>query len=110
MSAAKATWPRPSALLSVAMASLADATVTPARAMTGPPDEIATCPAQSPPHPGPMRPRPKSQMARTLAMWLARVAMRLPPVSLPTPFGKMLTRSLPIAIAPRLTGIRPNDP
>jgi hypothetical protein len=43
-------------------------------------------------------------------MRLLRVAMWLPPVSLATPFGKMVTRSLPMAIPPRLTGTRPSDP
>jgi hypothetical protein len=51
----------------------------------------------------------ESHVTRTLAMWLPRVGMWLPPVSLATPFGKMVTRSLPMAIAPRLTGIRPSD-
>ena len=48
-------------------------------------------------------------VTRTLATWLLRVAMWLPPVSLTTPFGKMVTRSLPMAIPPRLTAIRPSD-
>jgi hypothetical protein len=52
----------------------------------------------------------ESHVTRTLAIWLPRVAMWLPPVSLATPFGKMMTRSLPMAIPPRLTGIRPSDP
>ena len=51
----------------------------------------------------------ESYVTRTLAMWLPRVAMWLPPVPLATPFDKMVTRSLPMAIPPRLTGIRPSD-
>jgi hypothetical protein len=51
----------------------------------------------------------ESHVTRTLAMWLLRVAMWLPPVSLATPFGKMVTRSLPMAIPPRLTGSCPSD-
>jgi hypothetical protein len=52
----------------------------------------------------------ESHVTRTLTTWLLRVAMWLPPVSLATPFGKMVTRSLPMAISPRLTGIHPSDP
>jgi hypothetical protein len=51
-----------------------------------------------------------AHVTRTLAMCLLRVAMWLPPAPLATPFGKMMTHSLPMAIPPRLTGIRPSDP
>jgi hypothetical protein len=61
------------------------------------------------PRPEPMRSRPYRNVTRTLPTWLPRVAMWLPPVSLATPFGKMVTHSRPMAIPPRLAGIRPSD-
>jgi hypothetical protein len=51
----------------------------------------------------------RSHVTRTLATWLLRVAMWRSPVSLTTLFGKRVTRSLPMAIPPRLTAIRPSD-
>jgi hypothetical protein len=58
----------------------------------------------------PMRFRPNRNVTRTLAMRLPHVVMWLPPVSLATSFGEMVTRSRPMAIPPRLMRIRPSHP